>query len=357
MSELGQLIMTGVSGTSLTSDEEKFIESENIGGVILFSRNYESPAQLAELINQIQTLRSEYPLFIAVDQEGGRVQRFKSPFSIIPPMYDLARLDSPKIIFHTIKIMAEELKACGVNINLSPVCDIWNNPKNSVIGDRSFGQSVEIVSKNCSAVIRGLQTNGIMSCAKHFPGHGCTTKDSHFDLPYIKKTLEELETEEIIPFVKAAKSRVDFLMMAHLQVDAIDEELPCSLSEKAHRYVREKLRYNGLIISDDMEMKAITDKYSYEEAAVMAVEAGTNIVEYQTMEKAMLGLNGLKEAKRKKEIRNETINERLQRINELKKTKLGEYKPTYIPEISKSIGVKANQVFMNEVAEKISQLK
>ncbi|MCP4912664.1 MAG: beta-N-acetylhexosaminidase [Oligoflexia bacterium] len=355
-SELGQLIFTGISGTSLTSEEQSFIEKENIGGVILFSENFESPAQLAELVNSIQVLRKEYPLYIAVDQEGGRVWRFKEHFTQIPSMYELSSLNSPKILFHVAKIIAEELTACGVNLNLAPVCDVWTNPNNKVIGDRAFGTNADDVEKYCSAVIRGLQTNGVLACAKHFPGHGSTTKDSHFDLPIVKTPIDQLRAVDFAPFNKAVKSRVEFVMMAHLVVDAIDEELPCSLSEKAHKILRDELRFNKVIISDDMEMHAITKHFGAGEAAVKAILAGTNIIEYRSMEGAKEALEGLKEAHKTKRLKNEVLNQRLAQIMESKKTNLGEYNPVYIPEISKKVGVAANKSFMDEILEKLAQV-
>lgn len=357
MSEVGQLVFTGVSATTLTEEEKKFIEKENIGGIVLFSRNYESPAQLAELINSIQVLRNEYPLFIAVDQEGGRVQRFKSPFSIIPSMYDLARIDSPKIVYAVSKIIADELTAVGVNLNLAPVCDIWTNPINKVIGDRSFGSDVETVSKYVSSVIRGFQTNGLIACSKHFPGHGDTTKDSHYDLPIIKKTLDEMRDLEFQPFIKAVKSRVEFMMMAHLQVDAIDPDLPTTLSPHAYNLIRKELRFTKIILSDDMTMKAIADRWSYEDAAIMTISAGADIVEYKDMDKAQLAVEALKEAKKNKKIKPETFKAKIDRINECKKAYFAEYRPVYIPEISKKVGMRSSQILMQEIADKIDQMK
>lgn len=135
MSEMGQLVITGISGHTLTNEEESFLEKENIGGVILFANNYESPAQLAELVNHIQRCRKDYPLFIAVDQEGGRVVRFKKGFSPVPSMKEVGLSESPKLAFHVAKMVASELLACGVNVNLGPVCDILTNKQNTVIGD------------------------------------------------------------------------------------------------------------------------------------------------------------------------------------------------------------------------------
>lgn len=357
MSNVGQLIFTGVSGTILTDDEKKFIEEENIGGVIFFANNYESPGQLAELVNSIQALRSEYPLFICVDHEGGRVRRFKTHFTQFPPMLDIASIDSPKNLFEVSRIMAEELKACGVNLNLSPVCDILTNVSNKVIGDRAFGRDPESVSKFISSAIRGFQTNGVLACSKHFPGHGDTTKDSHFDLPIVKKSLEDLRKEEFIPFVKAVKSRVEFMMMAHLVVDAIDSELPTSLSPKAYDLVRDELKFTKLIITDDMEMKAITDNFGFEDAAVMAINAGADIIEYKSMDKARLGLKGLKEAMKTKTLKNDIVKDRTDRITTCKENYFSEYKPVYIPEVGTNINKGSSQSFLNELTEKISQVK
>lgn len=347
--------MTGISGLTLTSEEAEFLEKENIGGVLLFSKNFESPAQLAELVNSIQKCRREYPLLIAVDHEGGRVMRFRSHFTQFPAMMDIANLGSPKICFHATKIMAEELSACGINLNLSPVCDITNNPNNKVIGDRAFGKDEESVSKFVSSAIRGFQTNGVMACAKHFPGHGCTTKDSHEDLPVIKKSIEELRETEFQPFIKAVKSRVEFMMMAHLQVDAIDEKWPTSLSEKAHSIVRDEFRFKKVIISDDMQMGAIINRFGADEAAVRAIAAGADIIEYRDMAEAERALAALRQALKVKELKNEDVLAKAARITEVKQQYLSEYKPIYIPEIAKKLGTRASQVFLDDLKERIAQ--
>jgi beta-N-acetylhexosaminidase len=355
MSDLGQMIMTGISGTVLSPKEENFLEIENIGGVILFSHNYESPAQLAELVNHIQRCRREYPLFIAVDQEGGRVCRFKKGFTQIPSMQDVGRSNSPKLAFHLAKIVAEELAACGINTNFAPVCDILIRPENKVIGDRSFGADEEVVSKFVSSFIRGFQTHNILACAKHFPGHGSTLKDSHYDLPVVKRTMAELEQDEFKTFSKAIKSRVEFVMMAHLIVDAIDESLPTSLSPKAYSILRDDLRYTGLIITDDMEMKAIADRYSTAQAAVMAIKAGADIVEYRSFEESVTALDGLKAAKKTKELKNDLIAQKVERISRCKKSNLADYEPIYIPEIGKKLNTGASQALIKEIQDRLSQ--
>lgn len=354
MSSIGQLILTGISGTSLTEEEKKFIESENISGVILFKRNFESPAQLAELINNIQVLREEYPLFIATDHEGGRVLRFKSGFTQFPAMLDIAKINSPKLCFEVHKIMAQELKSCGINLNLAPVCDILSTKEGDCIGDRAFGHDEENVSKFVTSAIRGLQTNGMLACAKHFPGHGQTSKDSHLDLPIVKTDLETLKARDMAPFVKAVKARVEFLMMAHLVVDSIDSDLPCSLSKKAHQIVRDELKFSKIIISDDMTMGAITKHFSYEEAAVMAIAAGSDLIEYKDMADAQKGLEGLKKAIKDRKIRPEDLSKKYERVKSCKKTYLSEYKPVYIPSIAKELNSKEAQQLLKDIQEKIA---
>lgn len=332
----GQLIISGIKGTSLLPEEAEFIKNEKLGGIILFTHNFQDPAQLAELVNSIQKLRDEYPLFISVDQEGGRVIRFKTHFTQFPAMLNLAKLDSPKLIFEVHEIIAKELAACGINLSYSPCCDILTNSENKVIGDRAFGTDPETVEKFISAAIRGLQTNGVIACAKHFPGHGGTTKDSHFDLPLVKTSIEELRAREILPFVKASKSRVEFMMMAHLMVDCLDDKLPTTLSPKAYEFLRNESKFSKIVITDDMEMKAVADRFSIEEAAIMALNAGTDMLLYRFMDDARKALEAVREATKKRNIQKEALAEKLQRVERCKKEYLLNYQPIYIPKIAEA---------------------
>ncbi len=353
METLGQLFTIGIDGLEISEEEKKFILANNIGGVILFSHNYESPAQLAELVNSIQALRDEYPLFISVDQEGGRVKRFKDTFIQLPPMLTLGELKSPKVVFEAHSLVAKELLACGVNVNFSPCCDIYSNPENKVIADRAFGTDLETVESNLSAAIRGLQTNGVIACAKHFPGHGDTLKDSHFHLPLVKKSLKEIKNFELKPFIKASKSRVEMMMMAHLLVDSIDPDLPTSLSPKAYKFLREELKFNKIIITDDMEMGAITKNYGLEEAAVLAINAGADIVEYRSFEASQKVFNHVLEALKKKEIKYDQIDEKVKRIYSVKKQYFSDYKPLYIPDVSKAFKSNESKNFTQKLSKLI----
>lgn len=352
--KLGQLFFIGIKGAILSSDEEKFIKENNIGGVILFKHNYESPAQLAELTNSIQALRDEHPFFIGVDQEGGRVQRFKEPFAVIPAMRELANLDSPKLTYEIHELMARELFVCGINLNFSPCCDVLYNKKNKVIGDRSFGEDIETVEKHLSAAIRGLQANNVLAVAKHFPGHGSTLKDSHYDLPFIQKDLNWIIDNEIPTFNRATKSRVQMVMMAHLQIDAIDEDFPTSLSTKAYELLRKHLKFDRIIITDDMEMKAVADKFGVEKSVFMALKAGADLTCIRSFEKSFSSFEHvLNKANTDSDMKN-FITEKFKRIEACKVRYLSGFKPRYIPEISDIIGCQKHKVKIQELTEKLA---
>jgi len=281
---LGELFLMGFSGTELGDDTSAFLSQARIGGVVLFAQNYESPEQLASLINQIQECRaSELPLWISVDHEGGKVQRFKQGFTRLPEAGVIAKKGSPKLLFELSEMVAAELKAVGVNVNFAPVADINSNPRNPVIGKRAYGEDEDTVSKMVSAFVRGHLHQGIQPCAKHFPGHGDTAVDSHFALPKVDDTLESLRNREFRPFVKAFKSGCRFVMTAHIVNPNLDPKFPATLSKATLEGVlRDEMRYTGLVVSDDMEMKAVTDHFGVEEAPRLAIEAGCDLLCYRS---------------------------------------------------------------------------
>ncbi|MCY4524938.1 MAG: beta-N-acetylhexosaminidase [Halobacteriovoraceae bacterium] len=354
LDQIGQMIISGIEGTTLSSEEAQFLEKEDIGGVILFEKNYESPMQLANLVNSIQKLRRNYPLFVAVDHEGGRIIRFKKDFTQFPPMLNVAEFESPKLFFQIAQIMGRELHACGVNLNMTPCCDVLTNSANQVIGDRAFGKSAKTVAKFISAIIRGFQTTKVITCAKHFPGHGSSFEDSHLTLPVVDTPLEVLEGREFIPFVKAIKSRVPMIMMAHLLIPGIDDKFPSTLSKKTHDLLRAKLKYNRIIISDDMQMNAIRNNYQIDEAAIMAINAGTDIIEYRDFDQAKKALDALKSAIEKKQIKKQTIKPALERIYSCKKTLLSDYTPVNIQEVKKRIGTGIAKSLLDNIEKRIS---
>lgn len=349
--QIGQLFITGIEGKELTNDERDFLRNHHIGGVILFTRNYENPAQLVDLICSIQECRQEFPLFIAVDHEGGRVIRFKENFTQFGPMFNIAKKTSPKSIYEVYSVMGKELEACGVNVNLAPVCDVWTNPKNKVIGDRAFSDSEQEVCKMISGAIRGLQTNKIIACAKHFPGHGNTKKDSHFDLPYVTKSIQELEDLEIKPFIKAVRSKVEMIMMAHLVVDAFDKEIPATLSKNAYQYIRNELRFKKIIISDDMTMKAITDNYGYGKAAVTALKAGCDVLEYKDMSACKEAIEAVYKSCTNGDLSLDLINEKYTRVKKLKADYIFPYSPKRAVDIVGKIGSEASRSFAKKIED------
>jgi len=281
---LGELFIMGFNGTSLEDDTSAFISQAKIGGVILFSQNYENPEQVSELINNIQECRSgELPLWVSVDHEGGKVQRFKNGFTRLPEANTIAKVNSPKLLFELAERTGAELRAVGINVNFAPVADINSNPQNPVIGNRAYGETEEMVSKMVSAFVRGHLTQGVQACVKHFPGHGDTTVDSHFALPKVTDTIESLREREFRPFVKAFKSGCRWVMTAHLLNPNLDPDFPATFSKNVLMDIlREEMRYTGLIVSDDLEMKAITDHFGAEEAPRLAIEAGCDLLIYRS---------------------------------------------------------------------------
>lgn len=282
---VGQHMLIGVSGPALSNDEKKFIIDNNISGVVLFDRNLVEPKQIRELCAEIQSLRHKMedkaPLFIGIDMEGGRVARLKAPFTVWPPLKKLGDLDAPTVSFHMANRMGQELHAVGINLDFAPCVDIFTNAKNTVIGDRSISGDPEMVAKHASALVRGYVKSGVMSCAKHFPGHGNTLVDSHEDLPVEDLDLARLESCELIPFKKSFKARVDMVMTAHIKFPQIDPQWPVTLSEIfLKKILRDELRFRGLIITDDLDMKAMAKHYDPESIPVRSLQAGADLLLY-----------------------------------------------------------------------------
>lgn len=280
---LGECFIMGFEGTELSDETSAFLSQASIGGVIIFAKNYTSPHQVAELCEQIQDCRRDLPLWISVDHEGGRVQRFQEGFTLIPEARDIAEKDSPKLIYSISEMVALELRSVGINVNFTPVADVDSNPANPIIGRRAFGSDEETVSKMVSSWVRGHVTNGVQACVKHFPGHGDTTVDSHLALARVDTDLETLRDREFKPFLKAFKAGCRWVMTAHVLNPHLDEKVPATLSR--HTLIdilRKELRYTGVIVSDDLEMQAITDHYGAEEAPRLAIEAGCDLLIYRS---------------------------------------------------------------------------
>lgn len=282
--KVGQLLYVGVPGTALDRAKLELLGRIGVGGVILFRENYESVEQLCELTNEIQkTLTADafegLPAFIGVDQEGGRVRRFRDPFTDFAAASKLGELNSPKTAFEAGYVMGRELRSVGVNMNFAPVLDVPEALDKGVIGDRAFSTQEDAVASIGSAFARGLLKGGVIAVAKHFPGHGTTSIDTHSELPTCSKSLDELDKKDFVPFRRAIRARVEGIMTAHIQFPKIDPDRPATLSRKILQDVlRKQLRYQRLIFSDDLEMGAIQKKYALRDAAFLSIEAGCDQV-------------------------------------------------------------------------------
>lgn len=273
--DIGQLLIGSLAGSTITPEIRSLAREFSLGGIILFSRNIEAPEQVAELSIDVQTLASELPLWVSVDQEGGRVARLRKPFTEWPPMAVLGRSGNVDLATRFAEALAAELKAVGVTLDYAPVLDIHTNPQNPVIGDRALADDAELVARLGTAIVRGLQDNGVAACGKHFPGHGDTSVDSHLELPLVEHPPDRIRRVECVPFREAIRAGVAFIMTAHVLVPALDEERPATLSPNiVQGILRDELGYQGVILSDDLEMKAIARSYAVPDAAVEAIAAG-----------------------------------------------------------------------------------
>lgn len=270
----GQLIVGGFEGTTLPAGVATALAERRLGGVILFKRNLPTIETAWELCREVAEIAPvDLPPFIGVDEEGGRVRRMPPPTVQLPPMRRLGSVQ-PDVIEQALRVLGSQVVATGFNLNFAPVLDVDSNPQNPVIGDRAFGNSVDDVVVAASAAARGLRAAGLLTCGKHFPGHGDTDKDSHFDLPLVSHDVERLRCVEISPFARLAPE-LDALMSAHVLYPALDEHHPATLSSAvATGLLREDLGFRGVLFSDDLEMRALAARMPIEESAVRATRAG-----------------------------------------------------------------------------------
>jgi beta-N-acetylhexosaminidase len=217
----------------------------------------------------------DLPGWVSVDQEGGRVARLKSPFTEWPPMATLGRSGDTKLAVRFAKALAAELKSVGITLDYAPVLDIHTNPENPVIGDRALAEKADDVARLGAAVVQALQSDGIAACGKHFPGHGDTSTDSHLELPLVEHPPDRLRAVEFLPFKAAIEAGVATIMTAHVLVPSFDEKRPATLSRRiVNDLLREELKFEGVILSDDLEMRAVAAEYAVPDSAVMAIQAG-----------------------------------------------------------------------------------
>ncbi len=283
--QIGQTLMVGFAGTTASREVIELIQRYHVGNIILFSRNVRDAEQVRTLTRSLQRAAREaghvYPLLIAIDQENGIVQRLGEAATLFPGNMALGAIGSEEVAAEVASATGRELKALGITMNLAPVVDVNNNAANPVIGVRSFGEDPRLVARLGSAMVKGYQDAGVISCLKHFPGHGDSAVDSHLAMPLIPHSLERLEVVELVPFRAGIEAGAGSVMIAHVAFPALthDEALPATLSSAIIQgLLREKMGYEGVIVSDCLEMQAISDTFGSELAAVMALQAGIDLV-------------------------------------------------------------------------------
>ena len=282
------LLCVGFDGLAVTPALREII-ARGVRNVILFARNFVDRTQLSELCHEVKALApAGESILICVDHEGGRVQRFLTGFTRVPPMRDIGRIaeeDELEPAEHQVRslgrLIAGELRSCGIDLNLAPVLDVDSNPANPVIGERSFGRDQHLVARLGVDMIESMQStpHSIAACGKHFPGHGDTSNDSHFDLPRLPHDLKRLREIELVPFAAAISAGVACIMPAHVMFDALDRDAPATMSQRVvDGLLRTELGFEGVVITDDLEMKAIADHFGVVDGAVRACAAGADML-------------------------------------------------------------------------------
>ena len=278
--KIGQLFMVGLEEKT-NEDITNLIQNNKIGGVVLYKKNYHTYEEMLSYINNIKKINSKnsVPIFISIDQEGGRVNRMPPEISNLKSATKLASTNSIEIVKESGKIIGEMLNKTGISMDYAPVLDIRKFKEKHAIGDRCYGENIEDVSKYGIEVMKEMQNKGVIPVIKHFPGHGLTQKDSHFRIPKITEKIEVLEKEDMVPFENAIKQNAEAIMVGHLIIKDVDKKYPASLSKEViQKYLIQKYNYKGLIITDDLKMMAIQLHYNMKTAVIKAIEAGNDII-------------------------------------------------------------------------------
>ncbi len=322
---IGPLLVVGFDGLTPPSRLKRLIQKERIGGVILFRRNIESPKQLVSLTTTLRKWAGSAGLLIGIDQEGGRVQRLPKPFTQWPPMSRVGESHSHEFAYQVGQAIARELSAVGINLDFAPVLDVRTTRPNPVIGDRAFSDDPVAVATLGLALITGLQDHGVIACGKHFPGHGDTSVDSHQALPVVKAKADLLLERELKPFRHAINNRLATLMTAHVRYPSLDPEWPATLSPAIlTTLLRQTLHFDGVVFTDDLEMKAIASHWPPDVAAVQAILAGADsllVCRDETMQEQVL--DGLRRAVAQGTLTPGRIEQSLIRLRRLKEEFLG----------------------------------
>jgi beta-N-acetylhexosaminidase len=327
--KIGQLFMFGFEGRNITPYVKELVSKHRVGGVILFGRNISEPAQAWELIRSLKAPH----LLVSVDHEGGRVVRLPEPVTRFAPAANLGILNSPELAYSVGLAQGKELAAIGFNLNYAPILDLSTNPLNRVIADRAFSDDPEVVAHLAPHYARGLSDAGVLACGKHFPGHGDTREDSHQLQPRVAASEGQLQSRELVPFAAAIKAGMKALMSAHVVYEGIDPGAPATLSRTLlTELLRKKMGFGGVIFTDDLEMKGLSDHYDVEDRTILALQAGADMLLYcHSPDVQMRALETVYRAVDGRIIKESRIEESYQRIQDLKK---GLGKPLIAPDKS-----------------------
>jgi len=279
--KIGQMLLVGIDGTVLDDQAKRMIAEDKVGGIILYKNNIQDLKGMVSLVNSMKESNNgnPAPLFMSIDQEGGKVSRMPKEYASFPSNGTVGTRNDADAAEMMGKLLAREVISAGFNMNFAPVLDINSNPDNPVIGDRSFGNSAELVSTLGIAEMKGIESEDVIPVVKHFPGHGDTSVDSHLELPIVNKTAEELAKLEWLPFQAAIKEGTDAVMVAHILFPKLDPDKPASLSSKIiGELLRGEMKYQGIVITDDLTMGAIMKNYDLATAAVDTINAGSDIL-------------------------------------------------------------------------------
>lgn len=349
--QIGQLFMLGFDGTNVSPDWAELQAQYKPGGMILFARNLEQPAQIIELTNGLQARSPHFPLLIAIDQEGGRVSRLPKGFTLFPPCGFIGACRSEELAYAAASITAAELRAVGINMNMAPVLDVHSNEANPIIGDRAYGTDPQVVAALGLAAVRGLQGKGVVACGKHFPGHGDTSADSHKELPVVTASVETLLERELPPFHYAVANGLASLMTAHVVYPALDARQPATLSPVILTgLLREQWGFDGVIVTDDLEMQAISDHHGVGDAAVQAFLAGADLLLIcKNRGRAIAAMDAVRKAVGDGTITPERLEASVRRIATLKQTFLHSHLPADPSVAQLVVGCRTHQVFLDTI--------
>lgn len=348
---IGQLLMVGFPGTNLSPSFLDWLHECRAGGVILFSRNLVDPEQVARLTNALQAHATDSPLLIAIDEEGGGVSRLPQGFTTFPAAARIAACHSPDVVYEAAEVTAQELRAVGINMNLAPVLDVNNNPANPIIGDRSYGTQPEQVCTYGIAVMQGLEDNGIIPCGKHFPGHGDTLTDSHHVLPVVEADRARLDAVELEPFRQAISCGLQAVMTAHVRYPVLDAEAPATMSQPILTdLLRNRLGFEGVTLTDDMEMRAILDHQPIGEASVRALQAGADMILIcHQQERQREAVSAIEQALERGELSWEKLTASVARLRALKEKRLMPFQPVDPSRVTQTVGHPRHNVFLEKI--------